>query len=248
MKRFVSMWLSAFFLLSSAEASNALDIDLDKLFWAERDVAVQKDLYLLASYREQNREFYMLKSASTQELKLIEKGNEFLISGQVHRFHAYNKGGLLLLNASNEVVRIAYLNGSTKPEAMLVTPNKLAKEKSKKRSSMAFSGETFDLEEIKNISRAFGVPSGLVDSIDRVPSIARSGAGRPGWKLGDEFPSPFFTFSPFEVNDIILTIDGISTHDLSVLPAHVLTKGSNARFIVELERAGKLKLMEVSSK
>jgi hypothetical protein len=51
---------------------------------------------------------------------------------------------------------------------------------------------------------------------------------------------------PFEEKDIILTIDTISAVDTDSLLLQLQNKVENGVFNVEIERAGKLKLLRVS--
>ena len=46
-------------------------------------------------------------------------------------------------------------------------------------------------------------------------------------------------------DDLILTVDGISSHDISLLNDHLKTKGKTGKFAVELQRSGDLKMIEV---
>jgi hypothetical protein len=63
--------------------------------------------------------------------------------------------------------------------------------------------------------------------------------------LTDKFPAIFYTLTPFKENDLILTVDGISSHDIALLNDHLQTKGRGGKFAVEVQRSGDLKMIEV---
>ena len=51
--------------------------------------------------------------------------------------------------------------------------------------------------------------------------------------------------SPFKANDLIVSIDGINTHQLDELEPHLSEKPENSYFDVEIQRGGELKMLRI---
>jgi S1-C subfamily serine protease len=78
-----------------------------------------------------------------------------------------------------------------------------------------------------------------------MPSQGRSRTGRPGWLLDDKIPSLLLVNSPFEQNDIILSINGIPANDLENLQLHLLNRNTRDVFEVEIQRDKRLKMIRM---
>jgi hypothetical protein len=157
-----------------------------------------------------------------------------------------NKKSILLKNASNKKIRISFADAKDHSAlAKRSTESKIQNDKPKVRTTMGYSPKDLDLQEAKSIALGLGVPKFLIENLNVLPVRGKSRTGRPGWALTDKFPAIFFTLTPFKENDLILAVDGISSHDIALLNDHLQTKGRGGKFAVEVQRSGDLKMIEV---
>ena len=103
-----------------------------------------------------------------------------------------------------------------------------------------------NLEEVRELLKSLGLPNFLLRKPSRYLKLSHSRAGRPGLEVTSEIPDFLSKMIPFEEKDIILTIDTISAVDTDRLLLQLQNKVENGVFNVEIERAGKLKLLRVS--
>ena len=103
-----------------------------------------------------------------------------------------------------------------------------------------------DLEGAREILRSFGLPNFLLREPSKYLKLSHSRAGRPGLEFTNEIPDFLSKMIPFKKKDLILSVDTISAVDIDRLLLQLQNKVKNDVFNVEIERAGKLKLLRVS--
>tara|TARA_B110000908_G_C10084891_1_gene371294 strand:- start:434 stop:838 length:405 start_codon:yes stop_codon:yes gene_type:complete len=103
-----------------------------------------------------------------------------------------------------------------------------------------------DLEGARELLRSFGLPNFLLREPSKYLKLSHSRAGRPGLEFTTEIPDFLSKMIPFKKKDLILSVDTISAVDIDRLLLQLQNKVENGVFNVEIERAGKLKLLRVS--
>ena len=147
-------------------------------------------------------------------------------------------GNVLQLPLSADGKSLAGMSDSVKPIRQTNV------ERKPNGASMAIRGGA-TTEAFKRIADAAGIPRTISDGLKTLPSPARSRSGRPGWALDSVFPELRRLGLPFKRGDILLTVDGVSVHDLEGLRAQVVKKQLRETYRVEIERAGQLLLLEL---
>ena len=118
------------------------------------------------------------------------------------------------------------------------------------RPKTGFYQGTTPIEAVRDLAERLGVPAPISAALRSAPTTGRSRtgrsrSGRPGWKLDDSLPPTFFALSPFQQGDIILTVDGVSAHDVDGLMNYIEQQDRYKRYKVELQRGDRLKMIEV---
>ena len=232
------------FLYTGQVSSSKLP--LDNLFWNIKDAKIIDELFIVASFEDGEETSFLIRSKSSEEVFMITNKTGLIVEGSEYFFSKMNKKSILLKNASNKKIRISFADANDHSAlAKRSTESKIQNDKPKVRTTMGYSPKDLDLQEAKSIALGLGVPKFLIESLNVLPVRGKSRTGRPGWALTDKFPAIFFTLTPFKENDLILAVDGISSHDIALLNDHLQTKGRGGKFAVEVQRSGDLKMIEV---
>jgi len=232
------------FLYTGQVSSSKLP--LDNLFWNIKDAKIIDELFIVASFEDGEETSFLIRSKASEEVFMITNKTGLIVEGSEYFFSKMNKKSILLKNASNKKIRISFADAEDHSAvAKRSTESKIQNDKPKVRTTMGYSPKDLDLQEAKSIALGLGVPKFLIENLNVLPVRGKSRTGRPGWALTDKFPAIFFTLTPFKENDLILAVDGISSHDIALLNDHLQTKGRGGKFAVEVQRSGDLKMIEV---
>ena len=232
------------FLYTGQVSSSKLP--LDNLFWNIKDAKIIDELFIVASFEDGEETSFLIRSKASEEVFMITNKTGLIVEGSEYFFSKMNKKSILLKNASNKKIRISFADANNHSAlTKRSTESKIQNDKPKVRTTMGYSPEELDLKEAKAIALGLGVPKFLIENLNVLPVRGKSRTGRPGWALTDKFPAIFFTLTPFKENDLILAVDGISSHDIALLNDHLQTKGRGGKFAVEVQRSGDLKMIEV---
>ena len=232
------------FLYTGQVSSSKLP--LDNLFWNINDAKIIDELFIVASFEDGEETSFLIRSKASEEVFMITNKTGLIVEGSEYFFSKMNKKSILLKNASNKKIRISFADAKDHSAlAKRSTESKIQNDKPKVRTTMGYSSKDLDLQEAKSIALGLGVPKFLIENLNVLPVRGKSRTGRPGWALTDKFPAIFFTLTPFKENDLILAVDGISSHDIALLNDHLQTKGRGGKFAVEVQRSGDLKMIEV---
>ena len=232
------------FLYTGQVSSSKLP--LDNLFWNIKDAKIMDELFIVASFEDGEETSFLIRSKASEEVFMITNKTGLIVEGSEYFFSKMNKKSILLKNASNKQIRISFADAKDHSAlAKRSTESKIQNDKPKVRTTMGYSPKDLDLQEAKSIALGLGVPKFLIENLNVLPVRGKSRTGRPGWALTDKFPAIFFTLTPFKENDLILAVDGISSHDIALLNDHLQTKGRGGKFAVEVQRSGDLKMIEV---
>jgi hypothetical protein len=232
------------FLYTGQVSSSKLP--LDNLFWNIKDAKIIDELFIVASFEDGEETSFLIRSKASEEVFMITNKTGLIVEGSEYFFSKMNKKSILLKNASNKKIRISFADANNHSAlTKRSTESKIQNDKPKVRTTMGYSPKDLDLQEAKSIALGLGVPKFLIENLNVLPVRGKSRTGRPGWALTDKFPAIFFTLTPFKENDLILAVDGISSHDIALLNDHLQTKGRGGKFAVEVQRSGDLKMIEV---
>ena len=232
------------FLYTGQVSSSKLP--LDNLFWNIKDAKIIDELFIVASFEDGEETSFLIRSKASEEVFMITNKTGLIVEGSEYFFSKMNKKSILLKNASNKQIRISFADAKDHSAlAKRSTESKIQNDKPKVRTTMGYSPKDLDIQEAKSIALGLGVPKFLIENLNVLPVRGKSRTGRPGWALTDKFPAIFFTLTPFKENDLILAVDGISSHDIALLNDHLQTKGRGGKFAVEVQRSGDLKMIEV---
>ena len=112
--------------------------------------------------------------------------------------------------------------------------------------SHMFSMVSTPKDQIRALAVDAGVPAQIANLISENIEPARSRGGRPGW-LVNAVP---LLLEKFGVNlqhgDILLAVDGIPAQNLAQIQSHISDRNLDQIFEVEVQRNGKLLMMEFS--
>ena len=232
------------FLYTGQVSSSKLP--LDNLFWNIKDAKIIDELFIVASFEDGEETSFLIRSKASEEVFMITNKTGLIVEGSEYFFSKMNKKSILLKNASNKKIRISFADANNHSAVVKRSmESKTQNDKPKVRTTMGYSPKDLDLQEAKSIALGLGVPKFLIENLNVLPVRGKSRTGRPGWALTDKFPAIFFTLTPFKENDLILAVDGISSHDIALLNDHLQTKGRGGKFAVEVQRSGDLKMIEV---
>ena len=111
------------------------------------------------------------------------------------------------------------------------------------RNSM-FSLSQVPAEKVTMLVENAGVPAQFAHLVATNIEPARSRGGRPGWRV-KAVPTLLQRFGVnLLTDDIILTVDGIPVQQLDAVRQHILSRVDGQVFEVELQRGGKLIMVE----
>ena len=113
------------------------------------------------------------------------------------------------------------------------------------QNAFSFVKKDTTLLDLKSLAEIIGVPSHVSSQIKALPEQKRSQSGRPGWLLDHTIPGVLLAASPFQKDDIILSINGVAVNKIMNLTKELQSQTKSSTFEVELERSGILKLIRV---
>ena len=228
--------LSCSYMISSAHA----EIDYVKLFATKNPLEPVPNALLVAQYFSEDKIFILVSSERSENLTMVEKGQIFYIDGTKYVFANYTEKTAILKDEANKFWEISFDKQRSSMSPKPVDPALPEKKNLSPLSSLSPTGSEYDLAYFRSLAKNLGIPALVTNQFKKLPSQSRSGGGRPGWKLDETVPSLLLATSPFELNDIILSIDGIAVNRIESLAQHLEKRKDGNKFDVEIERRGKL--------
>jgi hypothetical protein len=238
------MFIGAILLTWSPQVATT-QIDLDQIFWSQKKTAKISGIELLASYRSLNSTSFLFRNIETSELLVVDESEIFNLKNRSLRIKSINVDSLIFESEHGQIFTYQltdfFVNNSSSLKDVI----------SKNIEFDEGNDEIFvildeSLEAAGELLRYFGLPNFLLRDPSNYLKVSRSRAGRPGLELKAELPEILLDMTPFKRRDVILTVDSISTADIDMLLLHLQNNSKNGVFDVEIERAGKLKLLRVS--
>lgn len=237
-------WRTAVFVayFFSVVSSNATDFDFFRTFLKIENAKPIPEYSLVAHYFSDERSVFVSVDNANLEYKIFELEKETVINSVAFMATSFD-GNVLILEDSNGTTRsIAFSDVSSERIAETRTTSK--------QSLSNWSGKNFVSSEtalitFKEIARLIGIPKLITSQFLSLPKPGRTNGGRPGWILDNTIPRLLLLASPFKSGDIIVTVDGISTHQLSRMQQHLATKSNKDYFDVEIQRNGNLKMIRL---
>ena len=113
------------------------------------------------------------------------------------------------------------------------------------QNAFSFVNKNATMAHLNSLADIIGVPSHVSSQIKALPEQKRSQSGRPGWLLDHKIPGVLLAASPFQRDDIILSINGVAVNKIMNLTKELQSQTKSSTFEVELERSGILKLIRV---
>lgn len=233
-------------------------INLDALFWEKPETIENLPFTVVASFFDGENSSFLLKAHKDGALVFVNETDPLEVNGTEYVFEGISDKEVTFLRGDRQIGRITL--SPEVSETSDVAQTVIQKNAPVEQTSLApkqvkkirprtgfYSGPT-TLSAIHLLAERIGLPQVFINTLQAVPEKGRSRAGRPGWVLDDSLPPAFFVMSPFEKGDIILTVDGISAHDVDGLIAYIEGQTRTKRYKVELERNKRLKLIEVYTK
>ena len=235
----------------------AAAVNLDALFWEKRSEVTDLPYAVIASFVDHSNSSFLIKSHKDAQLVFITPTDDVLIDGLIYQFDRFSPEGVFLVGPQAQSVRIAMRFGddpAKQTSAPEITANaaqvkarqtKPRRDNKPIRPKTGFYQGTTPIEAVRDLAERLGVPAPISAALRSAPTTGRSRSGRPGWKLDDSLPPAFFALSPFQQGDIILTVDGVSAHDVDGLMNYIEQQDRSKRYKVELQRGDRLKMIEV---
>ena len=236
---------------------SAAAVNLDALFWEKQSEAADLPYAVIASFVDHTDSSFLVKSNQTGELVFITPSNDVLIDGNIYQFDRFETNGLFLIGAEAQSVRIAMRFDGDVTNTNTAQPRRTdTGQTAPKQTTLDHTGKSFrpttgfyqgttPIEAVRDLAERLGVPRPITAALRSAPTTGRSRSGRPGWVMDNTLPPAFFALSPFEQGDIILTVDGVSAHDVDGLMNYIEQQNRSKRYNVELQRKGRLKMIEV---
>ncbi len=234
----------------------AMAVNLDALFWETRREVADLPYAVVASFVDQSNSSFLIKADKTAQLVFITPRDDVQIDGQSYQFDRFSPEGVFLIGPDAQSVRIAmrFADGDVIEHTTIATETGAGQSNDTQitrrdttliRPKTSFYQGTTPIEAVRDLAERLGVPRPITAALRSAPTKGRSRSGRPGWVLDDTLPPAFFALSPFEKGDIILTVDGVSAHDVDGLMNYIEQQERSKRYNVELQRRERLKMIEV---
>jgi len=220
-------------------------LDLDKIFWAQKQSTILSEIQLVASYKNLNIKSFLFRNNETTELFVVDESQYFKLNNLSLRIKKITADHLIFESEQNQIFSYKITDFFMKDAASL---NKVISNDMKvvgKNDELVLILDR-DLEGARELLRSFGLPNFLLREPSKYLKLSHSRAGRPGLEFTTEIPDFLSKMIPFKKKDLILSVDTISAVDIDRLLLQLQNKVENGVFNVEIERAGKLKLLRVS--
>lgn len=220
-------------------------LDLDKIFWAQKQSTILSEIQLVASYKNLNIKSFLFRNNETSELFVVKESQYFKLNNLSLRIKKITADHLIFESEQNQIFSYKITDFFMKDAAFL---NKVISNDMKvvEKNDELVLILNRDLEGARELLRSFGLPNFLLREPSKYLKLSHSRAGRPGLEFTTEIPDFLSKMIPFKKKDLILSVDTISAIDIDRLLLQLQNKVENGVFNVEIERAGKLKLLRVS--
>ncbi|MDB0034949.1 hypothetical protein N9E68_00540 [Amylibacter sp.] len=220
-------------------------LDLDKIFWDQKQITILSEIQLVASYKNLNSKSFLFRNNETSELFVIDESRYFKLNNRSLRIKQITADHLIFESEQDQIFSYKITDFFIKDAASLNTVMLNDKKADEKNDELVRILDR-DLEGAREILRSFGLPNFLLREPSKYLKLSHSRAGRPGLEFTNEIPDFLSKMIPFKKKDLILSVDTISAVDIDRLLLQLQNKVKNDVFNVEIERAGKLKLLRVS--
>ena len=227
--------------LNLAGLANAGEIKLDfvRLFFGPAKIEYNSDLKLLAHYFSDERNLFLISENKSKRLSLLGYDKTTNINGETHEIVSFNNEELVLRSANGKLSKLTFQKPSKKEPQAVMSKNRQL------QNAFSFVNKDTTLLDLKSLAEIIGVPSHVSSQIKALPKQKRSQSGRPGWLLDHTIPGVLLAVSPFQRDDIILSINGVAVNKIMNLTKELQSQTKSSTFEVELERSGMLKLIRV---
>lgn len=216
----------------------AWEINFKRLFFANPSVTEVFSHSVVASYESQYDSLFVIIDNNTDQVFTAKIGEHININNEVLILEAFSEDSLNFKNSNGDKFVLSYLNSDQSKEY-------ISKKNQKTFNLFALPDRDSSLGELKLMALELGIPDQLVKRFVSLPPLARDSVGRPGWLLDDTIPAALLKLSPFKLNDLIISVNGIAINEREELSQHVQSGSHNKLFKVEIERSGELKLITV---
>ena len=227
--------------LNLAGLANAGEIKLDfvRLFFGPAKIEYNSDLKLLAQYFSDERNLFLISENKSKRLSLLGYDKTTNINGETYEIVSFNNEELVLRSGHGKLSKLTFQKPSKKEPQAVMTKNR------KLQNAFSFVNKDTTLLDLKSLAEIIGVPSHVSSQVKALPKQKRSQSGRPGWLLDHTIPGVLLAASPFQRDDIILSINGVAVNKIMKLTKELQSQTKSSTFEVELERSGMLKLIRV---
>ena len=221
--------------------ANAGEIKLDfvRLFFGPEKIEYNSDLKLLAQYFSDERNLFLISENKSKRLSLLGYDKTTNINGETYELVSFNNEELVLRSGHGKLSKLTFQKPSKKEPQAVMTKNR------KLQNAFSFVNKDTTLLDLKSLAEIIGVPSHVSSQVKALPKQKRSQSGRPGWLLDHTIPGVLLAASPFQRDDIILSINGVAVNNIMNLTKELQSQTKSSTFEVELERSGILKLIRV---
>lgn len=220
-------------------------MDLEKIFWSQRKIAKISGIELVASYQSLNSQSFLFRNNETSELFVVDENQYFQVKNISLRIKNIKVNSLIFESENGQIFTYQltdfFVNNNSSLKDVMSKNIEADKGNDEKLVILDES-----LEAAGELLRYFGVPNFLLRERSKYLKVSSSRAGRPGIEIRAEVPKILLDMTPFKRKDVILTVDSITTTDTEKLLVHLQSNRKKGVFDVEIERAGKLKLLKVS--
>ena len=221
--------------------ANAGEIKLDfvRLFFGPAKIEYNSDLKLLAQYFSDERNLFLISENKSKSLLLLGYDKTTNINGETYEIVSFNNEELVLRSGHGKLSKLTFQKPSKKEPQAVMSKNRQL------QNAFSFVNKDTTLLDLKSLAEIIGVPSHVSSQVKALPKQKRSQSGRPGWLLDNTIPGVWLAASPFQRDDIILSINGVAVNNIMNLTKELQSQTKSSTFEVELERSGMLKLIRV---
>jgi len=225
---------------SSASAS---EIDLNRIFFESSQATPLPGYLLIAHYYSEDQSLFVAKNKKMDDSYIIFELNEDTeIGTTLFKAVEFEDDKLLLRDDKGISYSVAFENKRRERDTQISTAEESFRSD---WSDKNFTDDKAALVKFKNIAIKIGVPNFIASQFISLPKPGRTFGGRAGWLLDKTVPRLLLLASPFKANDLIVSRDGINTHQLDELEPHLSEKPENSYFDVEIQRGGELKMLRI---
>ena len=225
--------------LTGLAIAGEIKLDFARLFFGHSKVEYNSDLKLLAQYFSDERNLFLISENKSKRLSLLGFDNTTSINGETYKIVSFNNEELVLRSGNGELSKLTFKKPSKKELNAVMTKNR------RPQNAFSFVNKNATMAHLNSLADIIGVPSHVSSQIKAFPEQKRSQSGRPGWLLDHTIPGFLLEASPFQRDDIILSINGVAVNNIVNLTKELQSQTKSSTFEVELERSGMLKLIRI---